>query len=918
MYSIRLPCAALLVFRKVGKIFMQPGAENNKTDIILKKAQRENQGKLTIFLGAAAGVGKTCAMLKDAHAKLQEGVDVVIGFAMSHGRKETQVLMEGLPVIPEKEIVYNGVAMKEMDIDAIIERRPQLVIVDELAHTNVSGSRFRYRYSDIDEILKAGIDVYTAVNIQHIESLNDIVAQITGTVVKETVPDEFINRADDLKLIDIPPTELQKRIREGKIYAPEQAVRALKNFFRQGNISALRELALRFTAARVDADTTEYMRLHDIEGPWPSSGKVMVCASYSPFVAQLIRSGHRLASGLHSELLVVNVETPEHRFPVGDKERERIWKNFKLAKDLGGKVITVFGEDVVETLLQTAKENNVNAIIIGKSGPRRLKEYFTLTLVDRLIEKSGSIPVYVIKAEAEKDKNTVVSTAAKKLEPALKFQEFIYSAVMVTAVTMLMLAVNEYMEMVNIALMYLVPVLVSAMWWGRAVSYYTTVLSILAFEYYFIVPTHTFMIEDIRYLWSFVIFFAVSFAVGKRTEKLRSEIRLTSSREQAVNRLYQFSKQITALDNRDEIIRAFTAHVGSNLKRRVILFLPQNTSLKPVVAYNPERSCTENDYYVAEEEVTVAIWSFEKKQIAGRSTDTLPTARYLFMPVMANSEALGVVAVDLDSDRLSLEERSLLEAWIGLLGMMLYKADLAEKARQAELLKKSDTLRAALFNSVSHELKTPLAGIMGAVYTLQDKRINCSDEIYKQLLNTISESGRRMERIITNLLDTARIESGMVKLKVDWCDMEDVVGGALRKWGGEAKQYNIVCDLSDDLPLFKGDCGLLEHVVLNFVDNAAKYSAVGSTITIKAAASADTITLMVIDNGCGFIDEDKPHLFKKFYRAKCTDKYRGSGLGLSICKSIVDAHGGRIWAQHREDKRGSVFGFDLPITTAEK
>lgn len=895
---------------------MQLGAENNKTDIILKKAQRENQGKLTIFLGAAAGVGKTCAMLKDAHAKLQEGVDVVVGFAMSHGRRETEILMQGLPVIPEKDIIYNGVAMKEMDLEAIIERKPQLVIVDELAHTNVFGSRFRYRYSDIDEILKSGIDVYTAVNIQHIESLNDIVAQITGTVVKETVPDEFINRADDLKLIDIPAAELQKRLREGKIYAPEQAERALKNFFRQGNISALRELALRFTAARVDVDMTEYMRLHDIEGPWPSSGKVMVCASYSPFAAQLIRSGHRLARGLHSELLVVNVETPAHRFPVGDKERERIWKNFKLAKDLGGKVITVFGEDVVATLLQTAKENNVNAIIIGKSGPRRLKEYFTLTLVDRLLEKSGSIPVYVIKAEAEKDKNTIVSTAVKKLEPALKFQEFIYAAVMVTAVTVLMLTVNEYMEMVNIALMYLLPVLVSAMWWGRAVSYYTTVLSILAFEYYFIVPIHTFMIEDIRYLWSFVIFFAVSFAVGKRTEKLKTEIRLTSSREQAVNRLYQFSKQITALDNKNEMVKVFAAYVGSNLKRQVVLFLPQDNLLKSAVAYDPELDRTEDNYQVVEEEVTVAVWSFEKQQIAGRSTDTLPTARYLFMPVIANSEALGVVAVDLDSDKLSFEERSLLEAWIGLLGMMLYKADLAEKAKQAEMLQKSDTLRAALFNSVSHELKTPLAGIMGAVYTLQDKRINFNDKIYQQLLNTISESSRRMERIITNLLDTARIESGMVKLKSDWCDMEDVVSGALRKWGGAAEQYKIICDLSADLPLFKGDCGLLEHVVLNFVDNAAKYSAVGSTITIKAAASVETITLMVIDNGCGFLDEDKPYLFEKFYRAKCTDTYSGSGLGLSICKSIIEAHGGKIWAQHREDKQGSIFGFDVPIEAA--
>lgn len=886
-----------------------------KTDIILKQAQREGQGKLTIFLGAAAGVGKTCAMLKAAHAKIAEGVDVVIGFAMSHGRKETQALMAGLPVIPEKEMLYQGVKMYEMDLDAILERHPQLVIVDELAHTNVAGSRFRYRYNDIDEILKAGIDVYTAVNIQHIESLNDDVARITGTVVKETVPDAVLNRADNIQLIDIPPTELQKRLQEGKVYAPEQAARALKSFFRQGNISALRELALRFTASRVDVDTTEYMRLHDIAGPWPTSGKVMVCASYSPYAAQLIRSGHRLAKGLHSELLVVNVETPTHKFPVGDKERERIWKNFKLAKNLGGKVMTVHGENVAQMLLETARENNVNSIVIGKSRQPNWRDYFRRGLIDKLIANSGAINIYVIRAEAERDNNTIVATGAAKKQKNNMLQEGGMALLMVALITLLMATFADKMELVNIALVYLLPVLISAMWWGRRVSYFTTIVSILAFEYYFIQPTYTFMVEDIRYLWSFAIFFVVASIVGKRTEKLRNEIASTTSREHAINSLYQFSKEITALDNADALINIFVNHVGSNLKRLIFIMLPATeNSMKLQAVYDPETNTVDNKApYLTAEDFTVAVWSYKHVQTAGRSTDTLPTAKYLYLPIVSGGKAVGVIGVDMDRDRLSMEERSLLEAWISMLGMMMQKAAMSERVRQAELLEKSERLRTALLNSVSHELRTPLSGIMGAVYTMRDQRINFNDAMFKQLLNTIVESGVRMERIVTNLLDTARIESGMVKLKVDWCDMEDVISGAIRKWGSYTSKHKFVYEIPDDLPLFKGDCGLLEHVVLNFIDNAAKYSPDAAEIKIKAQASDESITLMVIDSGVGFKDDDKAHLFEKFYRAKCTDQFMGTGLGLSICKNIIEAHEGTIWAEHRKDEQGSIFGFTLPL-----
>ncbi|MGM9520374.1 MAG: ATP-binding protein [Phascolarctobacterium sp.] len=886
---------------------------------VLKQAKQEGRGKLTIFLGAAAGVGKTCAMLKAAKEKQQAGVDVLIGLVDTHGRAETEALLQDMPILPLKKIDYRGHELEELDYEGIIQRHPQLVIIDELAHTNVMGSHFSYRYKDIEAILQAGIDVYTALNIQHVASLNDVVAKITGTVVKETVPDEFLAEADAVQLVDIPVEELQKRLQEGKIYKPEIAARALKGFFRQGNISALRELALRYTASHVDEDTAAYMRLHAIDGPWPASGRVMVCAGFSPFASQLILQGYRMAQGLHSELLVVNVETPEHRFPVGDRERERIWQDFKLAHDLGGKVRSVFGEDVVDTILETARQNNVTAIVVGKSRRNSWKDYFRRSLVDKLIDKSESIPVYVLKVDATSGQHSVVNTSANRPKTSIGSKQILYSVLMLAGVTLFMLPLRSYMELLNIGLLYLAPVLISAMWWGRKASYFTALCSILAFEFFFLAPTYTFKIDNLRYIWGFVIFFLVASVVGKRTEKLRQEVDMTARREQDINSLYQFSKDIAVEDDINAIAAAFTEHVGSYLERNVFVLLPDSkANFAKQYSFDTKGGRVTEAETLPEQELVVAAWCLRNGCVAGRSTDTLPNAEYVFFPVVHQQRTLAVVGLNVGQELLSPETRTLLEAWIGLLSMLLGKAELAKQAKEMEILQESDELRTALLNSVSHELRTPLAGIMGAVYTLKDARINCNQDMRSQLLLTISESGSRMEHIIENLLDTARITSGMVQLKRDWCDLEEIIGGALRRWGAKERQTRLRCELPEDLPLFVGDSGLLEHVVLNYVDNAAKYSPRGSEIVLKAEADADYVTLKVIDNGYGFAEADKPHLFEKFYRGKCTDKCQGTGLGLAICRTIIEAHGGSVWAEHREDAEGSIFAFKLPLTKGEK
>lgn len=893
----------------------KPQSGHEYAETLLAAANKEQRGKLTVFLGAAAGVGKTCSMLQEAHARLREGTDIVLGLVLTHGRKETVALLEGLPRIPEQEIEYHGKMLQEMDLDAILRRRPQLVVVDELAHSNVPGSRHQRRYQDVEELLAAGIDVYTAVNIQHIESLNDVVAQITGSIVRETVPDAFFELADDIRLIDIPPKELLQRLKEGKVYRPQQAQQALRGFFRQGNISALRELALRFTARHVDQDMLAYMRLHKIEGPWPASGKVMVCVSASPFSAQLIRAAQRLAQGLHAEFLAVHIETPERRFPHGDKERERLWRNLNLAKELGGQILTTAGTDFVETVLQIAVRENVTAIVVGKSGPRRWYEIGRKTLVDRLIDRSGFIHVYVIQGREEEEKSPVITTAVPQQQAG--WRQYVGALAAVVITTGLCYVFRGQLELVNISLLYLLPVLLTAAWWGRSTAYVTALFCVLGFDFLFLEPIFTFTIYDIRYLWSFLIFGLVAFLVGGKTESLRRELESTRRRESNVNSLYRFSSRIAAVDDAVTIMEEFVSHVGRELQRTVLILLPESKVLRLQACYAVQQEDAAAEFQLPPSEYAVAAWVQEHGQAAGRSTDTLPGAENLFLPLMNGEKVIGVVGIAIDTRKLSPEERAVLGAWVSLLAIALVRAGLSSEAKQAAMLREADKLRTALFNSVSHELRTPLAAIMASVYTLNDKAVAYGEKQRQQLLETIADASKRMERIIGNLLDTARLESGILQLKLDWCDLEDVVSGALRRSKEHTQSYKIKVEIADDLPLIYADAALLEHVVLNLLDNAVKYSVEGSEIEIQTCLDDSEVIVMVKDRGLGVTAKDLPHLFDKFYRVRQTEKISGTGLGLAICKGIVDAHRGRIWAKQRTGG-GSIFAFALPVTLPEE
>ncbi|MDF2635216.1 MAG: osmosensitive channel signal transduction histidine kinase [Pelosinus sp.] len=873
-------------------------------DMLLAKLNKETRGKLTVFLGAAAGVGKTYTMLETAHEMLAAGVDVVIGWVETHKRQETEKMVEGLPCLPAKDIEHRGRILREMNIDAILARKPKVVLVDELAHTNVAGSRHVRRFQDVEEILNAGIDVTTTLNIQHIESLNDIVAQITGVTVRETVPDRIVEQADQVQLIDIPPNELIKRLKEGKVYMPRQAEVALNKFFRPGNINALRELALRFTAYRVDKELNEYMQEHDIPGPWPAGERVMVCVSSSPFSAQLIRAARRLARGLQAELLAVHIDTPR-RLELSEKERDRIFSNMRLAEELGAKTISVVGKDLAEELLAMTREHNVTHLVVGKPLRGRIWEWLHGgAVVDKLIRYSGGVNIHVIQGNTEVRDDPKIKTTVSTV--SISLWVYLVSILMVILVTIGNWWWREYLEPIHFMMLYLLPVLLSAVWWGKGPSYVAALSSVLFFDFFFITPILTFSISDLPYMWSLPLFLLVSFMIGGQTEKLRLEARLARQREKTTQALYSFSREIAAVVEVHAIVSILAERASQTLERPVAVFLPQEHDKLLLAA---EAGAKESGIDTSER--AVAIWAYEHGEMAGRCTDTLPGARYMYLPLTTSDKTVGVLGIQVQEKMLTAVQRRLMEAWAGLAAIAVERVNLAEQARQATLLIESDQLRTALFNSISHELRTPLASIMGAISGLLDAEGVYSVTDQKDLLETIKEEANRMDRLVANLLDTARLESGMMQLKKDWCDIEDIAGIALRRVAECIKGRPLRVNISAEIPLVKADCVLLEQVLVNLLDNACKYSAQGSEIVITASHDEKVIQVSVADRGVGIPAEYLTRIFDKFYRVEQPKSVIGTGLGLSICKGILEAHGGYIHAENRPGG-GAVVTFVIP------
>ncbi|HUW64961.1 MAG TPA: sensor histidine kinase KdpD [Spirochaetia bacterium] len=869
----------------------------------------KEQGKLTVFLGAAAGVGKTYAMLEAAQERLKEGVDLVVGWVETHKRPETEALLTGLPAVAPRSLPYRGKEFQEMDLDTLLKRHPEVVLVDELAHTNIPGSRHTRRFQDVDELLAAGINVYTTLNIQHMETLNDIVAQVTGVKVRETVPDRILEHAFQIQLVDIPPEELMQRLKEGKVYVPGQAEYALDKFFRPGNINALREMALRYTARRVDRQVENYMRLHGIAGPWPTGERVMVCISASPFSAQLIRTARRLAEGLQAEWLAVYVDAPR-RFPASEAAKDSLARNKRLAEELGAETVTLSGNDVADELLELARLRNVSQIIIGKPLHSRSWELLHGSVVDKIIRSSHGISVHVIPGQMKQGKQGTDQAPGALPRQPVTLAPHLGAILLMLLFTALAAGVAPILGLVNIAMIYVLPVLFSAVRWGTGPAVTAAVVGLLTFDFFFVPPALSFTVNDVRYLFSFVIFLLVALFTGSLSGRLRLQITSSRQRETRTAALYALSRDIAAVSELQPVLESVTRKIAETVQGRVVALLPDKSGqLQQQASSDPK-----DEAHLADNERAVGTWAFEHGEIAGRGTDTLDGADSLFLPLRTEKGVRGVLGIRLDSpDKLlQPEQRRLLEALAGLAALAVSRIQLAEQARDAQLLAESEQLRIALFNSLSHDLRTPLASIIGSVSGLLEEENVYSPQARRDLLQAVGQEAMRMNRFLSNLLDMARLESGMLKLNKEWCDIQDIIGVAISRTGEPLASRPVKIDIEPGLPLVRADYILVEQVLINCLDNALKYSEAGSKVHISARRRGDRLEMAVADRGIQIPPEDLERVFDKFYRLHSPRQVSGTGLGLAICKGIIEAHGGTIEAAN-DPAGGVVIKFSLPL-----
>jgi two-component system sensor histidine kinase KdpD len=882
-------------------------------EALLEAARRadERTGKLKIFVGAAPGVGKTYEMLQSAHAKMKAGADVVVGVVETHGRAETEALLRGLEVLPRKRISYKEQVLEEMDIDALIARRPQIAIVDELAHTNAPGSRHPKRYLDVEELLSHGIDVYTAVNIQHIESLNDVVAQITHVRVRETVPDSVFDRADAIELIDLTPDDLIQRLKEGKVYVPKQAERALEHYFSPGNLTALRELALRRTAERVDEQLLTHMQANAIAGPWAAGERILVCVSEDPRAAGLVRYTKRLADRLHAQWTAISIET-RRTLQLTDEQRDRLADTMRLAEALGGEALTIpaVGRRIADDLIHFAHANNVTQIIIGKSTRSWWFELTRGSVVHDLVRRAGNISVHVIAGEEQPIGLTAVQTAARA-EP-FNPTPYLMSILIVAIGLGIAILIQPWFGIENVDLVLLTAVVGVAGRYGLWPSLLATVVASLCYNFFFLPPVYTFTITDPTNVAAFVLFMVVAMLVSNVAGRVRSQADTAIGRVRTTESLYAFSRKLAGTATLDDVLWATAYQIALMLKVRVVLLLPQDGVLTVMAGYPPEDQLDQAD-------LAAANWAWANDRPAGRGSDTLPGAKRLFLPMRTGRGLIGAIGIDSDKTGplFTPDQRRLLEALVDQGALAIERVLLVEDMDRVKRTVESDRLRGALLTSISHDLKTPLASVLGAASTLRDLGAGLTDGQKNELVATMIDESERLNRFIANLLDMTKLESGAIVPNTAPHDVGEIVGSALRRAGKILAHHKVSLELSPDLPMLELDSVLFEQVLFNLLDNAAKYAPTGTTISIRGVRDRGMASLQIIDEGGGIPPTELESVFDKFYRAQKGDHVRpGTGLGLAISRGFVEAMHGTISAANRTDRPGAVITIRLPIPAA--
>ena len=877
-------------------------------DALLKAAEKESRGKHKIFLGAAPGVGKTFEMLLAARRRRKEGIDVVVGVVETHGRAETEAQLADLEVVPRRAVDYRDRTLQEMDLDAILRRRPALVLVDELAHSNAPGSRHPKRYLDVEELLAAGIDVYSTMNVQHVESLNDVVARITRIRVRETVPDRIVDSADEVELVDLTPADLMERLRAGKVYVREQAQRALRHYFSPGNLTALRELALRRTAERVDGQMLSYMREHAITGPWAAGERVIVCIDPSAAAANAVRAAKRTADGLDAELIALYVETDRHA-TLSEAEHGHLAGTMRLAAELGAEVVTLPGHSVVEEILAFARSRNATRLVLGKSRRSRWFELRHGSVVDALVRSSSGLAIEV--APAGDTSKVAVATEWLRNVPRTP-GPYVEGALTTAAATVLGMLIDQRIALPNISLLYVVPVLLAAARHGLVPSLWVSGLSVLAYNFFFLPPIYEFTVSDpanVVGLFFFMLVAIVASALAARTraqtESARREARTTAE-------LYAFSRKIAGVVDLYDLLWIVVTHLARLLNAEVVILMPPQGpvggSLDVRAAFPPDGALNEAD-------LAAARWSWDADRPTGRGTDTLPGARWLFAPIRTSRSAVGVIGVlsNREGHALGAAEQRLLDAVGHQAAVAIERLTLAEDIDQARLGAERERLRSAMLTSVSHDLRTPLASIIGSLSSLRSYRERYDEATRDELLGTALSEAERLDRFVGNLLDMTRLDAGAIEPKREAVDVGDLVSTTVRRAGPVLKDHIVATAVARDLPVLSVDFVLAEQALFNVLDNAAKYSPAGGRIEVEARRVGNRIEIVVRDEGPGIPAEAVDRLFDKFYRAQDGDRRRaGTGLGLAIAKGFVEAQGGSISARNRTDRSGAEFTVSLP------
>ncbi|RQT90976.1 DUF4118 domain-containing protein [Burkholderia cepacia] len=913
-------------------------------DQLLDKLQRDEEkqrrGQLKIFFGASAGVGKTYAMLQAARQRLQEGVDVVVGIVETHGRSETAALLDGLDVLPLARIDYRGRTLAEFDLDGALARQPQLILVDELAHSNVQGARHMKRWQDVYELLDAGIDVYTTVNVQHLESLNDVVGAITGIRVWETVPDRVFDAADEVTLVDLPAEELLERMRDGKVYLAQQAERAVRNFFRKGNLIALRELALRRTADRVDAQMREYRADRSIQRIWQARERLLVCVGPGPEAPTLVRAAARLAASLKADWIAVYVETPRlQRLP--DARRQRTLDALKLAAELGAETATLAGADAVAALIGYAKVRNVSKIVAGGSPKVGLVRRFARPFGEQLAERAGDVDLMLIRASAS-DEARAAPLDARARDWRDAFAQFgthrspprhyAYAAAICAAITVVASLVSERLDLTNLVMLYLLGVVFSAVRLGRGPGVLQSFLSVAAFDYFFVPPRMSFSVSDTQYLLTFFGMLLTSLVISHLTSTLTRQASVAQRRERRTGAIYAMARELGAALTTEQIVEIGSRHVGEVFRARVAFLLPDSADKVRQKIEEPDAAVTLTG---ADLDSDVGQWVYDQQKPAGRGTDTLPATVALYLPLKAPMRTRGVLAVASREPReLEVpEQQRMLDAFAAQIALALERVHYVEIARDALVNMESERLRNSLLSAISHDLRTPLTTIVGFSSMLANGRAAAQGddaaaaERFAQregeLVDAIHDEALRMTGIVTNLLDMARLQAGSLQLKRQWSLLEETVGAALAACKRVLSRHPARVVLPADLPLLQMDAVLMERLFTNLFENAAKYTPPDTPLEIGAERVTDDglpfVRVHVDDHGPGLPAGMETRIFDKFTRGEKESATPGIGLGLAICRAIVEAHGGKIGALNRTAPDGHVTGarfwFTLPVET---